>query len=185
MKIIFNDNIKLTDIKVFACVPGAGKTFLTSYSDEYVDIDRIRSNYTHNRPVDFSVEEHEKLKGGDNTLPETIERKKAALNYIKNVILENLNAGKKLLITPSPDIVNYIIELKIPYCLVYFDINDNDLIKKRLHNRGNKQKFIDKNCEDNIVKMYYKMNSEDQKPSVKIELSGNEYLTDIHKRIKN
>ncbi len=182
MLITYNKSTTLKDIKAFICVPGAGKTHLAMNNPKYIDIDRIRSNYTHNRPQNFSVEEHEKIKGR-KTNSKIKEHKKNALPFIKETINSSLQDNKIILSAPSPEIVEYINELNIPYALVYFKIEDNDLIKKRLYNRGNQKLFVEKNCEISIAKKYYKENINDKRPYIKIELTGQEYLTDIHQLI--
>ncbi len=184
MKIINEDEFNIVDIKVFVCVPGAGKTYLAETDSNFVDIDRIRSNITYNRPLDFSVEEHEKLKGS-NKNGDSESKKKNALHKIKEIICKSLEDNKIILCAPLPEVVDYINELNVPYALVFFDIKDNDLIKERLIARGNQEAFVKKNCDEIIAKMYYEMNLKDTRSKIKILLSGNEYLSDVYQLIKN
>ncbi len=175
MKIITNKTeININDIYVYVCVPASGKTYLTTISNNFIDLDRIRSNYKYNRPEDFPIEEHEATKGIKKE-----ELRKDAIVLSAKLIQEALKEQKIILMAPSPDLVEYINQEQIPYVLVFHNIKDIEVIKERMISRGNKERFIEKNCNIDIANKYYQEDLEDQKPNYKIELENNEYLSDI------
>ncbi len=178
---ISTDIRKLKKTKIYVCTPGIGKTYMAQKSDKYIDIDRLRSNYKYGRNENFSIEEHENNKGKQ-------ERKiinNDYIDYAKKIINKYLKEDKILLLAPSYDLVDYINEIKEPYCLVYMSLKDNSHMKERLRKRGNQENFIEKNYNDEIAKFYYEENIKDERPTAKVELEKEEYLSDLMKKVND
>ncbi len=175
---VTDKNIELKDIKIFITTPGTGKTYLGQQDQRYIDIDRLRSNYKYGREETIV---NETAKGSKERIVVNIDYQE----YTKKLISSNLNSDKILLLTPNSEIVDYINTLKEPYCLVYTSLPANEHMKERLRKRGNTEYFIQEMYGDEIAKIYYRENIEDQRPTYKIELSENEYLSTIMEEIND
>lgn len=162
--------IYLKDIRVFVCVPGVGKSYLTKIDDRFVDLDDIKARYKY-ALENATVQQMENLKGnrgcavrGDST------------EYIKNLTMQLLNETDKILLfAPNPLIVDMIYSQKIPYCLVYHSKDCVEEIRQRMRNRGNQENFINSMLDP--IDEFYKQSTTDKRPAFKIELQKGEYLS--------
>lgn len=163
--------MELKDIRVFVCVPGVGKSFLTKLNDRFVDLDNMRARYKY-ALEDKSEREIEWLKGNRG---ESV--RKDSDQYMEKQLL-NLyqNTDKILLFAPNPIMVEMIYRNNIPYCLVYHSKECVNEIRQRMRNRGNQENFISSMLDP--IDDFYKASVEDERPTFKIELFQGEYLSD-------
>lgn len=165
----------LDNIRVFICVPGVGKTYLSNIDDNFVDIDNIKSKYKYKFDDNVTDIEIEQNKG-----KHTRATQKGSKQYIFNVIQDYLNnTNKTLLLAPNPTIVEYIYQQKIPYCLVYHSLDCVAEYKERMRTRGNDENFIQSMLGDEIANLFHKENTNDSRPKYKLELEPGEYLSDV------
>ncbi len=163
--------MELKDIRVFVCVPGVGKTYLTKLDDRFVDMDIEKAKYKYNL-YDKTDREIEFLKGNN----------KCAVNgnsigYIENLTKKYMDTTDKILLfAPNPQIVEMIVNNGYPYCLVYHTKDSIVEIEKRMRDRGNQENFIRSMIDP--IDTFYKASTEDTRPAFKIELTSKEYLSE-------
>ena len=161
--------MELKDIRAFVCVPGVGKSYLANTDPRFVDMDQMKVRYKYAQ--NFTQMQIEQNKG--------LERKTVnhnSVEYIKNKTLELLrDTNKILLYAPNPDIVEMLVENKIPYCLVYVSLDCKEEIRMRMKNRGNSDEFIERML--GPLESFYAANVADTRPVFKIELQRGEYLS--------
>ena len=163
--------MKLENIRVFVCVPGVGKTYLSKTNDRFIDLDdmKARYKYAYKNVSDF---EFEQLKGNRG---EVI--REDSKDYVEKQLKHYLeNTNKILLFAPNPQIVDMIYKNNIPYCLVFHSKDCLEEIRERMRTRGNKENFINSMLDK--IDMFYKASQEDTRPALKIELFQGEYLSD-------
>ena len=163
--------MELKDIRVFVCVPGVGKTYLSELSNKFVDMDELKARYKYAQE-NATKREIEFLKGN---------RGKAvrfdSKEYIEKMTLHYLsNTDKILLFAPNPQIVDMIYSHNIPYCLVFHSKDCIDEIAERMRARGNQENFIKSMLDP--IDMFYENSINDTRPLYKIELHKGEYLSD-------
>lgn len=168
--------MELKNIRVFVCVPGAGKSFLAKNDDRFVDMDWLKAKYKYNLP-ELSYEEMERSKGGHR---EVVNHN--SIGYIEEKMRELLDKTDKVLFfAPNPDVVDMICKNHIPYCFIYFSHDCKEEIVRRLRQRGNSEEFIERMI--GPFEEFYKSNVEDERPAFKIELKKGEYIADVMKKI--
>ena len=165
--------MELKDIRVFVCVPGVGKSYLTKIDARFVDLDDMKARYKY-AMEDVSEKEMEFLKGN---------RGKAVRDdsndYMKKLMWHYLNdTDKILLFAPNPLMVEMIVSENVPYCLVYHSKECQEEYKERMRKRGNQENFIESMLGDEILDYFYNNSVNDQRPAFKIELFKGEYLSD-------
>ena len=160
------------DIKLFVCVPAVGKSYLEMSDDRFVDLDRLKGMYKYGYPEDMTYEAFEATKANRGKIVhnDTIE-------YIKKRTYEEMAKEKYLLYAPNSEVVDMIVEEKLPYCLVYVAKDGIDLLEKRMKDRGNIDKFIKSMMQ--IGYQMYEIHQNDPRPTCKIELKAGEYLSDV------
>jgi hypothetical protein len=163
--------MELKDIRVFVCVPGVGKTYLTKLSDKFVDMDDLKARYKYAKE-NATEAEIEFLKGnrGKPVRDDAEEYVVAQTKYY----LENTD--KVLLFAPNPKVVDLIYNNNIPYCLVYHSKDCVDEIRERMRKRGNQENYIHSMLDP--IDKFYQESVEDERPATKIELFKGEYLAD-------
>lgn len=162
-------------IKVFVCVPGVGKTFLSKHDNNFVDIDELKCRYKYQFGDDDNSLEIEKNKG-HKTRP----IRSNTYKYVVSLIDDYLNNTKKiLLLAPNPRLVELLVNKHIPYCLVYHSLDCIQEYKIRMKNRGNDEEFIESMLGEKVIHDFYKNNVMDKRPVIKIQLNNGEYLSDI------
>ncbi len=163
--------MKLEDIRVFVCVPGVGKTYLTRHNDRFVDMDAMKARYKYAQE-NCSDAEIEFLKGNRGEAVRADSEK-----YIEKQTKHLLqNTNKILLYAPNPKIVEMIYQNKIPYCLVFHSKDCVEEIRQRMRARGNQENFINSMLDP--IDEFYHASITDTRPAMKIELHKGEYLSD-------
>lgn len=164
--------MKFQDLRVFVCVPAVGKTYLCNHDDKFVDMDELKARYKYAQES-ASEKEIEWLKGnrGEAVRGHSTE-------FIKQRTLDFLaNTDKILLFAPNPQIVDMLYKNNVPYCLIYHSKDCVKEIEERMRNRGNQENFIRKMVDP--IDEFYAENTQDERPCMKIELYGGEYLADV------
>ena len=161
------------DCKVILCGPAIGKTYLASIDSRFVDIDGMRAKYKYNLEG-LSYEEIEK---GKYNRGEVINHD--SLEYSINLLKNTIENGKIALISYNEEVLNYILQNNINYCLVYADISLREEYKNRMEKRGNSEKFVNDMTEENIWQEFYESDEKDTRPTYKLKLKKGEYLSDI------
>lgn len=160
------------EINIFICVPAVGKTKLAQMDKDFVDFDQERCFLKYGYDRNISQIDFERLKGnrGDRIgkYPE---------GYIQNAITNYSKQHKIILAAPSKDIVDYLVQNQIPYCLVYHSLDCEEEYRKRMKDRGNEDNFIEAML--GPLKTFYKESTNDTRPACKIELKPGQYLSDI------
>lgn len=162
--------MNLSDIRVFVCVPGVGKTYLSKLDNRFVDLDSIKAMYKYGYNPNVSDKEFESYKGN---------RGEAARSnttaYMKQQMLHYLNETDKILLfAPNPQMVEMIVESGTPYCLVYHSKDCVEEIRQRMINRGNQENFINSMLEP--IDSFYEASVTDTRPAFKIELFKGDFL---------
>lgn len=167
------DKIKIfNNIRAFVCVPAVGKTYLCNNNQNFVDMDELKARYKYAQE-DASQTQIEWLKGNRG---ESV--RKGATDYIRLQTLKLLETTDKILLfAPNPAIVNMLFENHIPYCLVFHSKDCINEIEQRMIQRGNQENFIRSMLDP--IDDFYANSITDTRPTIKIELSSGEYLSDI------
>ncbi len=173
-----NDSIKLEDIKIFVCVPGLGKTYMSLNYDGYIDLDRIRSNYKYDIDENFDLDIHEKSKGKNRAVVNSDYN-----DFIFKKIQTYLYEDKILLLAPNEEIMEWLTNNKISYCLIYNHYKLCDVFVDRFKSRGNNFEFINKNVGKKLSVDFYEKHIMDRRPAYKIEVISDLYLEDIFRKI--
>ena len=99
--------------------------------------------------------------------------------YAINILKETIDNGKIAMISYQPEVLDYVINSNLDYCLVYADISLREEYIKRMENRGNKKEFIDAMTNEKAWEDFYNTDEKDNKPKYKIKLQKGQYLSDI------
>ncbi len=158
--------------KAIVCGPAIGKTYLANQDNHFVDIDGLRAVYKYGLDKDSKDFERGKLNRGKIV-------NKDYMEYAKNLLIDTIEEGKIALLSYQEDLVNYLIDNNIDYCLVYADLDSRDEYIKRMKERGNPDNFIYEMTNEDIWKEFYKQDEEDTNPTYKLKLKKGEYLSDI------
>lgn len=160
--------------KVIVCGPAIGKTYLAEHDNRFIDLDEMKANYKYGlekasrEEKEFGKLNRDKIINNDST------------EYAIKILEKELKNEHIILVSSgNKHLLKYIIDNNIEYCLVYAG---KDLLKeytKRMVNRNNSKKFIDKMTNEKLWKENYIKNKNDKRPSYKIELRSGEYLSDI------
>lgn len=164
--------MNLENIRVFVCVPGVGKTYLSKLDDRFVDLDSIKAMYKYGYDENITDFDFEGFKGnrGEAVRGNTTQ-------YMEQQMLHYLNETDKILLfAPNPQMVEMIVNNHVPYCLVYHSKECVEEVRERMRNRGNKENFI--NAMLNPIDSFYEASVTDTRPAYKIELFNNEFLAD-------
>lgn len=97
---------------------------------------------------------------------------------LKKTIVE----GKIALLSYNKKIIEFIIENKYEYCLVYADKFLGNEYAERMKKRGNNNIFIEQMTNQESWNEFYDKNVNDSNPTFKIKLNAGEYLSDIKNR---
>ena len=164
--------MNLENIRVFVCVPGIGKTYLSKLDDRFVDLDSIKAMYKYGYDENISDFDFEGFKGNRG---EAV--RGSTTQYMEQQMLHYLNETNKILLfAPNPQMVEMIVNNHVPYCLVYHSKECVEEVRERMRNRGNKENFI--NAMLNPIDSFYEASVTDTRPAYKIELFNNEFLAD-------
>lgn len=167
-----NNGSNKLNCKVIVCGPAIGKTYLADHDNRFVDIDGLRAIYKYGLDKNSKEYESGKLNRGKVV-------KKDYMEYAKNLLIKTIEDGKIALLSYHEDLVNYLIDNKIDYCLVYADLDSREEYIERMKERGNPDNFIYEMTNEDIWKEFHKKDEEDTNPTYKIKLKKGEYLSDI------
>ena len=165
--------MKKYNCKVILCGPAVGKTYLSNHDNRFVDIDDMRAKYKYNIQ-NQSNEEFEKGKSNRGKIVNN-----DSLEYAKNLLDNTIKSGRIALISYQEELLQYVIDNKIDYCLVYADISLRKEYKMRMEQRGNIKKFVDDMTNEKAWEEFYFINENDNKPKYKIKLKKGQYLSDL------
>ena len=159
---------------VIVCGPAIGKTYLAKHDKRFIDLDDMKATYKYGlNNTSRKNKEKGKLNRGKIINNDSTE-------YAIKILEEEIKKGNIVLISNgSKNLLNYIVEKNIDYCLVYANINDKDEYIKRMKKRGNNDVFIERMTEEKLWKKFYEENRNDTRPKYKIELNNGQYLSDI------
>lgn len=159
---------------VIVCGPAIGKTYLAEHDKRFIDLDDMKATYKYGlNNISRKDKENGKLNRGKIVNNDSTE-------YAIKILEEEIKNGNIVLISNgSKNLLKYITEKNIDYCLVYANINDKDEYIERMKKRGNNDIFIKKMTETKEWKRFYEENRNDIRPKYKIELNSGQYLSDI------
>ena len=164
--------MNLADIRVFVCVPGVGKTYLSKLDSRFIDLDNVKAMYKYGYDKNLSDFDFEGFKGNRGEAVRT-----NTTQYMEQQMLYYLNETDKILLfAPNPQMVEMIVNNNVPYCLVYHSKNCVEEVRERMRKRGNKENFI--NAMLNPIDSFYEASTTDTRPAYKIELFNGEFLAD-------
>lgn len=163
--------MELKDIRIFVCVPGVGKSYLTKIDNRFVDLDDMKARFKY-ALEDATEEEMEHLKGNRGQAV-----REGSTEYMRTIMHKFLKETDKILLfAPNPLMVEMIYNSGLPYCLVYHSKDCVDEYRERMRKRGNQENFIDSML--NPIDEFYAQSVADERPTFKIELFKGEYLSD-------
>ncbi|KAG4091888.1 hypothetical protein H8356DRAFT_1705671 [Neocallimastix lanati (nom. inval.)] len=102
-----------------------------------------------------------------------------SLEYSLNILKKEIMTEKILLLSYNKQLINYIINNNIEYCLVYPNLNSRNEYINRMKKRGNSEKFVEEMTNEKAWNSFYFENENDTKPTFKIKLKEGQYLSDI------
>lgn len=160
----------MKNCRVIVSGPAIGKTYLSKINNRFVDLDGEKAIYKYGLYDKTDLElESTKLNRG-------VVVNRDSKEYVFKRLQEELKKDNVVLLSYNQkDIINYLIENKIPYCLAYADISLCDEYILRMKNRGNSQKFIDLKTKE-WIDFYYE-NDNDKYATFKLKLKKGEYLS--------
>lgn len=165
--------MKKINCNLIVAGPATGKTFLAMHDERFVDLDGLRAQYKYGFK-DILELEFERSKGNRGEVVN-----KDSKDYIIKKINEVINSSKIGLLSYHDDILKYVEDNNIAYCLVYASLDSRDEYIKRMKNRGNDDDFINAMTDSDIWNDFYKKDVMNDKAVYKIELKPDEYLFDI------
>lgn len=165
--------MKKIKCNIIVCGPAIGKTYLANKDNRFVDVDAMKADYKYNL-YNLSIEEKErgKLNRGEVVKKDS---SKYAIELLKKVISENRIA----LLSYNKKVIDFIIENKYEYCLVFVDKELRNEYVGRMKKRGNNLKFIEKTTNEEEWNQLYEKSINDKNATYKIKLKSGEYLSDI------
>lgn len=164
---------KIKDCHIIVCGPAVGKTYLATHDKRFVDLDGEKAKYKYGLENISSLEnEKNKLNRGPVVNDDSSE-------YIIKLINKELKNNKYLLLSYHEKILKYVVDNKIPYCLVYPAKDLSYEYAKRMKKRGNSDLFIHSMTDIDIWNQFYAKDNNDNNARYKIELKSGQYLSDI------
>jgi len=158
---------------IIVCGPAVGKTHLAERDKRFIDLDGMKAEYKYGL-YNLSNEEKEKGKLNRGEIVNNDSTK-----YAIKILEEAIKNNKIVLLSYSPGILQYVIENKIKYCLVYAGRDLYEEYAERMKKRGNSFNFIEKMTNKDIWEKFYNENKNDSNPTYKVELKKGQYLSDI------
>jgi len=165
--------MKKIKCNIIVCGPAIGKTYLAEKDSKFVDIDGMKADYKYNL-YNLTLEEKEKGKLNRGEVVNS-DSSKYAIELLKKTISENRIA----LLSYHKKIIDFIVENKYEYCLVYANKSLLYEYADRMKKRGNNSIFIEKMTNKKTWDEFYEKNINDKTPTYKIELMLGQYLSDI------
>ncbi|KAL6620871.1 hypothetical protein U3516DRAFT_290553 [Neocallimastix sp. 'constans'] len=156
---------------VIICGPAVGKTFLSKNDKRFIDLDEMKAKYKYNITDDKDFEKNKLNRG--KIIHEN------SLEYSLNILKKEIMTEKILLLSYNKQLINYIINNNIEYCLVYPNLNSRNEYINRMKKRGNSEKFVEEMTNEKAWNSFYFENENDTKPTFKIKLKEGQYLSDI------
>lgn len=158
---------------VIVCGPAVGKTYLAERDNRFIDLDEIKANYKYG--LQNATREEKEL--GKLNRGQVIN--KNSTQYAIKLLKEEIEKNKIVLLSYNTEIIKYIIDNKIEYCLVYAGKNLSEEYSCRMKKRGNSSNFIEKMTNKYVWEQFYVNNKNDTNATCKIELKKGQYLSDF------
>jgi len=152
--------------------PAVGKSFLAKHDNRFIDLDEIKAKYKYGILDDNKDFEKNKSNRGKVVHNDSLE-------YVLDILNKTIQTEKIVLISFNKQILEYVINNKINYCLVYPNLNSREEYVERMKNRGNNDIFINAMTNEKDWTSFYIKNSQDNLPNFKIELKEGQYLSDV------
>ena len=165
--------MKKIKCNIIVCGPAIGKTYLAEQDSRFVDIDAMKTDYKYNL-YNASKEEKEKGKLNRGEIV-NFDSFQYAIELLKRTMSENRIA----LLSCNKKIIDFILENKYEYCLVYADKSLSNEYAERMKKRGNDSRFIEQMANQKYWDEFYEKNVNDKNPTYKIKLNAGQYLSDI------
>ena len=128
--------MKKYDCKIILCGPAVGKTYLADHDDRFVDIDGMRAKYKYG----IDEQSNEEFERGKGSRRKTINHD--SMEYSIKLLEHTIKNNKIALISYQKELLDYVINNNLDFCLVYADINSRDEYIKRMRDRGNNEAFV-------------------------------------------
>lgn len=156
--------------------PGSGKSYLCDkYPEIFVDADEVRLRTKYFVPEGITRAELEETKGN-----RSFEKRFGGDDFLRELnkkLLQEVNLGKVLICSPHPELISFLRQNNLKFCLVYQSKDMYEELKNRMISRGNNKKFIDENCK--LFDEYYIKNTTEKDSAVRYEFGHGEYLENI------
>lgn len=165
--------MKKYNCNVIVSGPATGKTYLAKIDSRFIDIDGMKADYKYGL-YNHTSEEKEKGKLNRGEIVNH-DSSKYAIELLNKTIKDNNIA----LLSYNSKVLEYIVENKIKYCLVYADKDLASEYAERMRNRGNNDYFIEEMTNEQYWEQFYNNNLNDKNPTYKIQLKQGQYLSDI------
>ena len=165
--------MKKYDCKIILCGPAVGKTYLADHDDRFVDIDGMRAKYKYG----IDEQSNEEFERGKGSRRKTINHD--SMEYSIKLLEHTIKNNKIALISYQKELLDYVINNNLDFCLVYADINSRDEYIKRMRNRGNNEAFVDTMTSKEVWEDFYNRNENDIRPKYKIKLKSDQYISDF------
>ena len=165
--------MKKYDCKIILCGPAVGKTYLADHDDRFVDIDGMRAKYKYG----IDEQSNEEFERGKGSRRKTINHD--SMEYSIKLLEHTIKNNKIALISYQKELLDYVINNNLDFCLVYADINSRDEYIKRMRDRGNNETFVDTMTSKEVWEDFYNRNENDIRPKYKIKLKSDQYISDF------
>ena len=165
--------MKKYDCKIILCGPAVGKTYLADHDDRFVDIDGMRAKYKYG----IDEQSNEEFERGKGSRRKTINHD--SMEYSIKLLEHTIKNNKIALISYQKELLDYVINNNLDFCLVYADINSRDEYIKRMRDRGNNEAFVDTMTSKEVWEDFYNRNENDIRPKYKIKLKSGQYISDF------
>lgn len=144
------DNIQiLKNIKIFACSTACGKSWLCKIDQRFFDLDKFKSS---------------------------VKKEPNHENICIDKMFEELKQGKIILNATHGEFIDFLHKNAIPYCLMYGNKNVVEEYIQRMRTRGSSEEFIERYSKP--IAEFYEHYVLDERPTIKIEMSNDEYVSD-------
>ena len=165
--------MKKYNCSVILCGPAIGKTYLAMHDDRFVDIDGERAKYKYN----IQEQSYDDFEKGKSNRGKVVNND--SLEYAINLLNETIKNNKIALISYQKEILEYVINNNIDYCLVYADISLREEYAKRMLDRGNPKQFVDSMTNEEVWEQFFNIDDNDDKAKYKLKLQKGQYLSDV------
>lgn len=162
--------------QLIVCGPAVGKTYLAETDSRFVDLDEMKAIYKYGlQRMPRREREAGKMQRGKAV-------KKDSFSYIIDQIERLLEKGQIGLLSYNTQILSYLKDHNLAYCMVYPAKEARAEYIKRMQKRGNTKEFVEAMTNERDWIQFYDQNQNDTEAAYKIELQAGQYLSDIKER---